>query len=66
MSDANSCVPAILVDRMQKDLLKRSHPEISQIMERHKLGKLNTEKVHVEFCGLVSGLGEQNASNCKI
>ena len=63
MSDANSCVPAILVDRMQKDLLKRSHPEISQIMERHKLGKLSTEKVHVEFCGLVSGLGEQNIAS---
>ena len=53
MTNANSIAPKILVDRMPKDLLKRSYPEISQVMEKSKLGKLSTEMENVQFCGLV-------------
>lgn len=63
MANADSPLPTILVDRMQKDLLKRSYPEINQIMERSKLGKLRTEKDNVQFCGLVCALGEQNITS---
>jgi hypothetical protein len=53
MTNANSIAPKILVDRMPKDLLKRSYPEISRVMEKSKLGKLSTEMENVQFCGLV-------------
>tara|TARA_B110000908_G_C10259313_1_gene457970 strand:+ start:2735 stop:4024 length:1290 start_codon:yes stop_codon:yes gene_type:complete len=63
MASAESSIPTILVDRMKKDHLKRSHPEIWQIMERSKLGKLSNEKENIQFCGLVCALGEQNSTS---
>lgn len=63
MPNAESSIPTILIDRMQKDILKRSHPKISQIMERSKLGKLSSEKENVQFCGLVCALEEQNITS---
>jgi len=53
MANADSSIPTILVDRMPKDLLIQSHPEISQAMEKSKLGKLSNEQNNVQFCGLV-------------
>ena len=53
MTNNHFSVPEILLDRMPKVDLRKSHPEISKLMQESKLGKLSGENNNVQFCGLV-------------
>jgi len=53
MANTNTVAPEILVDRMPKADLKKSHPSIFEVMEDSKLGKLSTTERNIQFCGLV-------------
>ena len=53
MANTNTVTPEILVDRMPKADLKKSHPRIFEVMQDSELGKLSTIEGHIQFCGLV-------------
>jgi len=53
MPNNHFSVPEILLDRMPKVDLRKSHPEISKLMQESKLGKLSGENNNVQFCGYV-------------
>jgi hypothetical protein len=53
MTNNHFSVPEIFFDRMPKVDLRKSHPEISKLMQESKLGKLSGENNNVQFCGYV-------------
>jgi hypothetical protein len=63
MTNTNIAGLTILADRMPKDLLRQSHPEISQAMEKSKLGKLSTKENNVQFCGLVCAHNQEGPTS---
>lgn len=63
MTNNHVAVPEILVDRMPKDHLSLSHPEISKLMQESKLGKLSGEQNNIQFCGLVCAHKEESTTS---